>query len=69
MSEAFDSDTTNLMARALTHAIERLRTLGLVDGDAALARSKLSQLILQSAEGGERDEENMILFALGRYRA
>ncbi len=69
MSNAFDSETTNVMARALYEALSRLKTLGLVDGDAAAASSKLSKLIVQAAETGERSEENLILFAIGRFQA
>jgi hypothetical protein len=69
MSHAFDSEVTNLMARALDQALNRLKTLGLVDGDTTVASSKLSQTILQAAEAGERNEENLILFAIGRFQA
>jgi hypothetical protein len=69
MSEAFDSDTTNLMSRALHQALSRLKTLGLVDGDAAAASTILSKLILEAAVSGERNEENLILFAIGRFPA
>ncbi len=60
MSEAFDSDLTNLMSRALLQALGRLKTLGLVDGDAAVASVILSKLILEATEAGERNEENLI---------
>jgi hypothetical protein len=69
MSEAFDSDLTNLMSRALLQALGRLKTLGLVDGDAAVASVILSKLILEATEAGERNEENLILFAIGRFPA
>ena len=67
MTEAFDSDLTNLMSQALHQALNRLKTLGLVDGDAAAASAILSKLILEAAEAGERNEENLILFAIGRF--
>jgi hypothetical protein len=69
MSEPFDSDVTNLMARALHQALGRLKTLGLVDGDAATASAILSKFILEAAEAGERNEESLILFAIGRFPA
>ena len=69
MSEAFDSKTTALMSNALHQALIRLKTLGLVDGDAAAATAILTQLIIDAAQKGERDEENLVLYALGRYQA
>jgi hypothetical protein len=68
MSSAFNSDTTNLMSRALQQALDRLRMLGLVMGDdESEASAVLSRLILEAADHGERNEENLILFALGRF--
>ena len=68
MDGAFDSELTRLMARALDGALGRLRTLGLVDGDASGASARLSKLILEAVDAGERNEENLILFAIGRYQ-
>ena len=65
----FDSEATNLMSSALHKAVNRLRTLGLVDDDAAGANAILSKLILEAVERGERDEENLIRFAIGRFRS
>jgi hypothetical protein len=56
------------MASALDGALGRLKTLGLVDGDAIAASARLSKLILEAADAGERNEENLILFAIGRYQ-
>jgi hypothetical protein len=69
MSDAFDSEVSNLMASALSQALARLKTLGLVDGDAAAASVALSKLILEAAQAGERNEENLVLFAIGRFQA
>jgi hypothetical protein len=68
MSNEFDSETTNLMARALQGALDRLGALGLVDGDAAAARSCLTKLIIEAMDAGERKDENLILFAMGRFQ-
>lgn len=67
MSDAFDSETTNVMSSALRRTLARLKMLNLVDGDADAASTKLSKLILDAATAGERDEEKLILFAIGRY--
>jgi hypothetical protein len=69
MTDAFDSDATNLMSGALQQALARLKTLGLVDGDAAAASAKLSKLILDAVAAGERDREKLVLFAIGRFQA
>jgi hypothetical protein len=69
MSDGFDSDATNLMASALHQTLNRLKTLGLVDGDAAAASAVLAKLIVEAMENGEREEENLILFAMGRFQA
>ena len=68
MSGVFDSEQTELMASALQGALDRLKTLGLVDGDAAAASARLSTLILEAVDAGERSHENLILFAMGRYQ-
>jgi hypothetical protein len=69
MSEAFDSETASLMADALRQALARLKMLGLVDGDADVATKHLSRLIMHAVEEGERDEENLVLFAMGRFQS
>jgi hypothetical protein len=69
MSEGFDTDATNVMASALRQALERLRTLSLVDGDVQAASAVLTRLIVEAMERGERDQENLILYAIGRFRA
>ena len=69
MSDAFDSDVTNLMASALHQALNRLHLLGLIDGDAKVASARLSRLILEAVGGGERNEENLVLYAIGRFQA
>jgi hypothetical protein len=68
MSGVFDSELTALMSGAMEDALARLKTLGLVDGDAAAASAKLSKLVLEAVDAGERNRENLILFAIGRYQ-
>ena len=68
MQYDLDSDDADLMARALQHAISRLKLLGLIDGDAAAATAPLTKLIGEAMARGERDEENLILFAMGRFQ-
>ena len=68
-SDAFDSNVTNLTSRALQQALSRLETLGLIDGDTTTASSTISRLIVLAAERGERSEESLILFAIGRFQA
>jgi hypothetical protein len=67
MSYAFNPEETALISGALRQALSRLKSLGLVDGDATQASADLSKLMLQAVEAGERNEENLVLFAIGRY--
>ena len=69
MSSGFDPETTSLMSSALDETLRRLKTLGLVDGDASEASMVLTRLIMEAVDGGERTEENIVLFAMGRYQA
>ena len=69
MSDAFDSNTTKLMSNALQQALHRLKMVGLVNGDADAASAYLSRLIIEAAEKGEQNEENLVLFAIGRFQA
>jgi hypothetical protein len=65
----FDSETTNLMSSALDESLRRLKTLGLVDGDASEASVALTKLIMDAVGTGERTQENLVLFAMGRFQA
>jgi hypothetical protein len=58
----------DLMAHALQQAISRLKLLGLIDGDTATATAVLTNLIEEAMARGERIEENLILFAMGRFQ-
>jgi len=69
MSGVFDSAVTDLMSDALRQALARLETLGLVDDVCrAAATRSLTKLILEAAAAGERNAENLILFAIGRFQ-
>lgn len=62
------SDDADLMAHALQQAISRLKLLGLIDGNAAAAMPVLTKLIEEAMARGERNEEDLILFAMGRFQ-
>jgi hypothetical protein len=65
----FHSDPTDLQAYALRQALDRLRMLGLVDGDSGAASATLTRLIGEAFKRGERSEENLILYAIGRFQS
>jgi hypothetical protein len=69
MSTQTDGASATLTARAVQQALDRLRMLGLVDGDMAGAGTVLERLIGTAIERGERNQENLILFAMGRFQA
>jgi hypothetical protein len=69
VSSGFDPEMTNLMSGALDESLRRLRTLGLVDGDASQASVVLTKLIMEAVDGGEHEQENIVLFAIGRFQA
>jgi hypothetical protein len=69
VSSGFDPEMTNLMSSALDESLRRLKTLGLVDGDASEASVVLTKLIMDAVGGGERTQENIVLFAMGRFQA
>jgi hypothetical protein len=69
MESAYDPETTAVMASALQGALSRLKMLRLVDGDAEAASVTLSRLIMAAVDIGERNEESLILYAIGRFQA
>jgi hypothetical protein len=69
VSNGFDPEMTNVMSGALDEALRRLKTLGLVDGDASQASVVLTKLIMEAVDGGEHEQENIVLFAIGRFQA
>ena len=66
MSEAFDSEAAKTMARALSLAMDRL-DVG-ITSDADEARSVLARAIIDAAEKGERDSENLAVYAIEEYK-
>ena len=68
MPKPLDAEAAKLMATALGHALDRLRMLGLIEDDSSVASSSLSRLITEALERGERDQENVILYAMGRFQ-
>jgi hypothetical protein len=69
VSSGFDPETTSLMSSALDETLRRLKTLGLADGDASEASKVLTKSIMEAVEAGERVQENLVLFAIGRFQA
>jgi hypothetical protein len=68
MSAAFDRDAITVKASALREALDRLRMLGLINGESGAASADLTRLIAEAFEGGERNQENLILYAIGRFQ-
>jgi hypothetical protein len=68
MREGFDGDAIRLKADALRQALDRLRMLGLVDDESGAASAHLARLIAEAFGRGERDQENLILYAIGRFQ-
>jgi hypothetical protein len=68
MSNGFDSHEINLMASALEQAVDRLRMLKLVGGDFRKPSATLTRLIIEAVERGERSQENLVLYAMGRFQ-
>jgi hypothetical protein len=68
MTTAFDPDAVNLKASALRQALERLSMLGLIKSDSAAASAALTRLIAEALGHGERNQENLILYAIGRFQ-
>ena len=68
MPKPLDSEAARLMSAALGQALDRLRMLGLIDGESNVASEMLSRLIAEAVERGEREQENVILYAMGRFQ-
>ena len=69
MPRAVDPDAMNLKTSALRQALERLSMLGLINGDSGTASALLTRLISEALARGERNQENLILYAIGRFQA
>jgi hypothetical protein len=63
-----DTEAMSLKANALRQALDRLRMLGLVKNDAGAASAVLARLIAEAFGCGERSQENLILYAIGRFQ-
>ena len=71
-SLAFDTETIRVLARAYESALTTLELAGsdtgYRPGDAAAARHKLAQQIVQMGRAGERDPDRLRVGALGDLR-
>jgi hypothetical protein len=67
MSSSFDRDSIAVKASALREALDRLCMLGLINGASGAASADLMRLIAEAFENGERNQENLILYAIGRF--
>jgi hypothetical protein len=69
---AFDTDTLRILARAYENALTTLELAGsdtqYRPGDAAAARHRLAQQIVQMGRAGERDPDRLRVGALGDLR-
>jgi hypothetical protein len=69
---AFDADTIRILARAYDKALATLELAGTDTqyrpGDAAAARHRLAQQIVQLGRAGERDPDRLRVGALGDLR-
>lgn len=68
MAPRFDSPAVDLRTVALRQALDRLRMLGLIADDSDAASAVLNRLIAEAMERGERNQENLILYAMGRFQ-
>jgi hypothetical protein len=68
VSEAFDSETSELMARALSHAIKQVEAGGQLDGGKERLEALLTKAIMEAVQRGERDEFKLAAVALSQYQ-
>lgn len=68
MQQPCERNEAPLQASALRQALERLQMLGLVHGDSDASTAVLGRLIAEAFGRGERDHENLILYAIGRFQ-
>lgn len=68
MSDAFNSDDTRHMAKALWAAMAELKADGRLDGaNEEAVQAVLTKAIIAAAEQGERDERWLAAYAVARY--
>jgi hypothetical protein len=68
MTSTLDREAMTLKAHALRQGRDRLGMLGLIRGDSEAADAVLSRLIAEALSRGERNQENLILYAIGRFQ-
>ena len=68
MQKPCDGEATILQASALHQALDRLQMLGLIHGDTGAPSAVLTRLIAEAFGRGERNQENLILYAIGRFQ-
>jgi hypothetical protein len=69
MSDAFDSEETDRMSRALGHALKQLEISGNLDGQGAeAAKAILTAALIEAAAQGERDEHKLAAYALAHFQ-
>ena len=68
MTTVYTPEAVNLKASALRQALERLSMLGLIKDDSGTASAVLTRLIAEAFGRGERNQENLILYAIGRFQ-
>jgi hypothetical protein len=70
MSNAFDTEVTERMSRALSEAWTQFRDSGRMNGDGqAVVKAALARAIVGAAEQGVSDENGLVVYALAHYAA
>ena len=68
MSNAFDTEVTERMSRALSEAWTQFRTSGRMNGDGqAVVKAALARAIVDAAEQGVCEEDGLVTYALTHY--
>jgi hypothetical protein len=69
VSDAFNSEEVELMARALAHALKQLEHSGLpFNGNEEATKAVLTRGIIEGVKLGERDEHKLAAHALTHYQ-
>lgn len=69
MEQQSDGQASTLQTSALRQALDRLQMLGLIHGETTGSSAILGRLIAEAFGRGERNQENLILYAIGRFQA
>jgi hypothetical protein len=68
MSNAFDTEVTERMSRALSEAWTQFRNSGRMNGDGqAVVKAALARAIVDAAEQGLCEEDGLVAYALAHY--